>query len=226
MNQNITFLFLCSLFFPICLLGQGKYKDFKISSKGDTINAILQDGKKDGKWVIHVEELRGEPGYEEEGIYKKGEKDGFWRKYNLEGDLIGLEHFILGGKDGLQQYFTYLGDLIREENWKGYNPDAPYDTIPVYGMDNNEILEYKLVKAVPYSVKNGEWRYYEPGSGRLIKLEQWDHNNLVKPNQPKKEPEVAANGKKKEVEKTPEMLQWEKKNRNKKKALRDGKTGL
>lgn len=226
MKRNFIFIFLGFLLFPIFLFGQGKYKEYKINSKGDTINAILQDGKKDGKWVIHVDELRGEPGYEEEGIYKKGEKDGFWRKYNLEGDLIGLEHYILGGKDGLQQYFTYLGDLIREENWKGYNPESPYDTIPIYGMDNNEILEYKLVKAEPYSVKNGEWRYYEPGSGRLLKLEQWDHNNLVKPNQPKKEPEVENNGKKKEVDKTAEMLQWDKKNRNKKKALRDGKTGL
>lgn len=226
MQYKLFFLFIATIFYGLNLFGQGRLKEYKIGASGDTINAVLQDGKKTGKWVVHVDELRGEPGYEEEGMYKKGEKDGYWRKYNLEGDLIGLEHFILGSKDGLQQYFTYLGDLVREENWKGYNPDAPYDTVAVYGMDNNEILEYKLVPAEPYAVKNGEWRYYEPGSGRLIRVEQWDHNNLVKPKPPEKEPAIADNGKKKEVEKTPEMLQWEKKNRNKKKALRDGRTGL
>ncbi|MCC6258721.1 MAG: hypothetical protein IT254_10385 [Chitinophagaceae bacterium] len=224
-SKNIFILFLTCIFY-LPSYAQGRYKEFKLNQNGDTLNAILPDGKKSGKWVIHVDELRGEPGYEEEGVYKKGEKDGFWRKYNLEGDLIGVEHFVLGSKDGLQQYFTYLGDLVREENWKGYNPEAPYDTVAIYGMDNNEILEYKLVPAAPYAVKHGEWRYYEPGSGRLIRTEQWDHNNLVKPKPPTKEPEVASNGKKKEVEKTPEMLKWEQKNKNKKKALRDGRTGL
>jgi len=226
MKQKIIFLFACISFMGLNSFAQGRYKEYQISANGDTINAVLQDGTKTGKWVIHVDELRGEPGYEEEGMFKKGLKDGFWRKYNLQGDIIALEHYVYGTKDGLQQYFTYLGDLIREENWKGYNPDAPYDTVAIYGMDNNEIIDYKLVKAEPYAVKNGEWRYYEPGSGRLLRVEQWDHNNLVKPNSPKKEPVVASDGKKKEVEKTPEMLEWEKKNRKKKHALRDGRTGM
>ena len=201
-----------------------QYKEFKLNAQGDTINAITKDGQKQGKWVLHIDEVRGEPGYEEEGVYKKGVKDGFWRRYNLEGDLIAVEHFVLGGKDGLQQYYTYLGDLLREENWKGYNPDAPYDTIAVYGTGSNEIVDYKIVKAEPYSVKDGEWRYYEPGSGRLIKTEQWARNNLLVPGGPKKE--VATTDKAKKPEKTAEMLEWEKKNKGKKKALRDGKTGL
>jgi antitoxin component YwqK of YwqJK toxin-antitoxin module len=204
--------------------GFAQYKEYKLNAKGDTINAITKDGQKKGKWVIHVDEIRGNPGYEEEGVFKKGVKDGFWRRYNLEGDLIAVEHFILGGKDGLQQYYTYLGDLEREESWKGYNPDAPYDTIAVYGTGSNEIVDYKIVKAEPYSVKDGEWRYYEPGSGRLIRTEQWARNNLIVPGAAKKE--VANTDKAKKPEKTAEMLEWEKKNKGKKKALRDGKTGM
>jgi hypothetical protein len=225
MNYKIFVLIISGIVYSQLTFSQVQYKEYKIGPNGDTINAVRQDGKKVGKWVIKVEELRGEPGYEEEGMYKNGEKDGYWRKYSTQGDLIGVEHYLLGGKDGLQQYFTYLGDLIREENWKGYNPDAPYDTVAVYGMDNNEVIDFKLVKAEPYSVKNGEWRYYEAGSGRLIKVEQWANNNLVKPNEPKKEV-VENSEKKKEVKKTPEMLEWEKKNSNKKKALRDGRTGM
>ena len=201
-----------------------QYKEYKLNANGDTINAINKNGEKQGKWVIRVDELRGNPGYEEEGVFKKNVKDGYWRRYNLDGDLIAVEHFILGGKDGLQQYFTYLGDLEREESWKGYNPDAPYDTVAVYGTGSGEIIDYKIVKAEPYSVKHGDWKYYEPGSGRVIRSEKWERNNLVIPEVP--QATAASNDKPKKVEKTAEMLEWEKKNSGKKRALREGRTGM
>ena len=178
---------------------------------------------KQGKWVIHVEPLRGEPGYEEEGIFKNNNKEGIWRKYSLQGDIIAVELYKRGGKDGIQQYYTYLGDLIREESWRGYDPDAPYDTIAVYGEGNNEIIEYKIVKAEQYSVKHGEWKYYDAGSGRLVKVEKYERGHLETPNDNKKTV-AAPPAKKKEVEKTPEMLEWEKKNKGKKNVVRDGRT--
>jgi len=212
----IQFLFLMN--------GSAQYKTYKLSADGDTLNALDKNDMKQGKWVVHVDELRGEPGYEEEGIFKKDKKEGIWRKYSLTGDIIAVEFFKNGGKDGVQQYYTYLGDLIREESWKGYDPDAPYDTIAVYGEGNNEIVDYKIVKAEQYSVKHGEWKYFEAGSGRLVKVERYDRGHLetspgstVKTNTP-------VIDKNKKVEKTPEMLEWEKKNKGKKKALRDGRT--
>ena len=141
--------------------GMAQYKTYKLNAEGDTLNAIDKNDKKQGKWVMHVEPLRGEPGYEEEGIYKNNNKEGYWRKYSLTGDIIAVELYKLGGKDGIQQYYTYLGDLIREESWRGYDPDAPYDTIPIYGTASNEIVDYKIVKAEQYSVKQGEWKYFE-----------------------------------------------------------------
>lgn len=211
--------------FTLCATAQ-KYKTYKLSAKGDTLNAITQDGLKQGKWVMRVEEIRGEPGYEEEGLYHKGQKEGLWRRYNLTGDLISVENFLRGSKDGLQQYFTYLGDLEREENWRGYNPDSPYDTIPIYGTGSGEIIDYKIVKAEPYSVKHGEWKYYEPGTGRLIKKEEYDRNLLVVPKPKETATAAATPTKKKEAPKTAEMLEWEKKNKGKKRVMRDGKTGL
>lgn len=217
-----------TLFFLSALLNaEAQYKSFKISAKGDTINKIDKNGFKQGKFVLRREELRGEPGFEEEGIYKNDTKEGIWRSYNLTGDPTGFETYLHGGKDGLQQYYSPLGELLREENWRGYNPDAPYDTIAVYGTGSNEIVDYKIVKAEQYSIKQGMWRYYEPVTGRLVKTEEWDRNNLVLPNAPKKE--VGGNslkGVKKEVAKTPEMLAWEKKNKGKKKVIRSGQTGL
>src|SRR5688572_5027598 len=87
------------LFLVACLVTMNvsaQYKSYKISVKGDTINAINAKGLKAGKWVNRIEELRGEPGYEEEGTYKDGAKDGTWRLYTLEGDLLGIENYKNG----------------------------------------------------------------------------------------------------------------------------------
>ena len=204
-----------------------QYKSLKISANGDTINKIDKKGFKQGKYVLRTDELRGEPGFEEEGIYKNNTKEGIWRRYNLMGDPIGFETYLHGGKDGFQQYYSALGELLREENWRGYNPDAPFDTIAIYGTGSNEIVDYKIVKAEQYSIKQGSWRFYEPVTGRLLKTEEWDRNNLILPNSLKKE--VGSNSLKavkKEVAKTASMLEWEKKNKGKKNVVRNGQTGL
>jgi antitoxin component YwqK of YwqJK toxin-antitoxin module len=219
--MKLLCLFFCLVFSQLILFGQ--YKDYQINPKGDTINKVLKNDKREGKWVIEVKELRGEPGYVEEGVYRKGEKDGFWRRYSDQGDLLGVEHYILGGKDGLQQYFNNLGDLEHEENWKGYNPDAPFDTIPVFGTGSGEIIEYKIVKAEPYSVKDGEWKFYDPGTGRLLRTEQWSKNNLLNPGS-SKTAGVPKYVKPEKAVKTDDMLQWEKSTKGKKTTLRDGRT--
>lgn len=204
--------------------GMAQYKTYQLNAEGDTLNAIDKNDKKQGKWVIHVEPLRGEPGYEEEGIFKDNNKEGIWRKYSLTGDIIAVEFYKLGGKDGIQQYYTYLGDLIRQESWRAYNPESPYDTVAVYGTGSNEIIEYKLVKAEPYSVKHGEWKYFDPGTGRIVKLEKYDRGHLENPTDNTKTAAAVVPEKKKEVEKTPEMIEWEKKNKGKKRVVRDGRT--
>ena len=218
--RQILFTAMACLFFS--QTGFTQYKSFKISVKADTINRILSNGQKQGKWVIEIPELRGEPGYVEEGAYNKGYKNSVWRKYTEQGDLIAYENYLNGGKDGEQQYFNHMGDLIRIENWKGYDPNAPYDTVAVYGTGNNEIIDYKISKAEPYSVKQGEWKYYDPSTGALVRTEVWELNNIKKPEE-KPKTDVAV--KKKEVPKTAAMIEWDLKNKGKKGAVRNGETG-
>ena len=43
--------------------GMAQYKSYKLNAEGDTLNAIDKKDMKQGKWVIHVEPLRGPVGY-------------------------------------------------------------------------------------------------------------------------------------------------------------------
>ena len=216
------------LFFFL-LSGKAQYKTYSLSPDGDTLNVIDKNGLKQGRWVTTVGEIRGEPGYDEEGLYKDNEKMGPWRKYTSAGDILAIENFRLGGKDGRQEYFNFLGILQRQEEWKGYNPDFLFDTIAVYGNENNEIISYKIVKAQPYSVKNGEWKYFD-SEGKLIKTEKYDRGRLLI--EPDKKIAVTETKKvdtpEKDKAKTKEILDYEKKYGKKKRQQieRDGKTGL
>lgn len=216
--QKLLLIFIAIQF---CYSAEAQYKTYTLSPRGDTLNAIDKYNLKQGKWVVHVDPLRGEPGYEEEGVFVNGKKEGMWRKYTLQSDLIAVENYRYGGKDGLSQYYTPYGELIREENWRAYNPDSPYDTIAIYGTGSNEIISYKIVKAEQYSVKDGNWTYYDPGTGRIIKSEKYDRNRLL--NAPKNE---VVTEEPKKIAKPAEVLEYEKKNSGKKKVkVRDGQTG-
>ncbi len=209
-----------AVIFFLCGKSYAQYKSFKISVKGDTINRVDLKGLKQGPWVVHVDPLRGEPGYEEEGYFENNKKEGEWRKYTLQGDFIALENYRWGDKDGKSQYFTSSGSLIREENWRAYNPNAPYDTIAVYGPDNGQIIGYKIVKAEPYSVKDGEWIYYDAQTGRVAKIEKFDRGHLI----PQANKEIVSDEPMKKI-KPKEVIEFEKKNSRKKKVkVIDGRT--
>ena len=102
-----------------------------IGARGDTLNCVDRQDRKQGKWVNHVDEVRGEPGYEEEGEYKNNRKEGPWRIYTLQGDLLGVEYYKWGNKDGVCQYFAPSGALLKEESWRALNPDKASDTLQV-----------------------------------------------------------------------------------------------
>jgi hypothetical protein len=221
MILKVQKLLLLYALLQFCTTAGAQYKTYTLSVHGDTLNAIDHKELKQGKWVVHVDALRGEPGYEEEGIFVDDKREGIWRKYTLNSDLIAIENYKYGGKNGLCQYYTPLGELVREENWRAYDPAQPYDTIAVYGTGSNEILSYKIVKAEQYSVKDGNWTYYEPATGIILKTEKYDRGQLV----PEQKTGLVSDGPK-TVTKPPEVLEYEKKNSGKKKIkVRDGQTG-
>ncbi|HVZ57960.1 MAG TPA: hypothetical protein VG870_14970 [Chitinophagaceae bacterium] len=216
-----------------CTAGFGQWKSYIIGVKGDTLNCVDQQGRKQGRWVEHVDALRGEPGYEAEGVYVNGRKEGPWRKYSLMGDLIAMENYHWGNKDGKNTYFTNTGQLLREESWKAVNPDNPYDTVDVYDInDPTRVIERRVVKLEGYSLKHGTWTYYDPETGNVDHTDRYwldklsDGQDDLKPlavsgGQGQNKADSTA-GKK---AKPQVVLDYEKKNTRKKIKVRDGQTG-
>ena len=164
----MKWLFILFLFPSFAVTAQ--WKSYRLTSNNDTINCIDKNDLRQGKWSIKIEGLRGEPGRDEEGIYKDGKKEGLWRVYTSMGDLYALENYRWGNKDGKSQYFNISG-IVREESWKAVNPANPYDTIDVYDPVDPTKMYRQVVKIEGSSVKHGQWNYYD--NGLITKTENY-----------------------------------------------------
>jgi hypothetical protein len=208
-----------------------RWSQYVLSVKGDTINTTDLKGLKQGRWVIRTESLRGEPGYEEEGAFVDDLKEGPWRRYNLTGDILAIENFLWGFRDGKQLYFSSLGDLIREEGWRAINPKNPYDTIEVPDLNNPMVSVQKIVKHEASELKHGAWKYYNPSSGLIIKNENFSYGQKIdalgRPIAGSSSSQQPMNNEKpKPAQKPAEVMEWERKNNGKKSIkVRDGRTG-
>jgi hypothetical protein len=224
------------MIFFFCQHSYSQCKTYKLDTNRDTINCTDFQDHKQGKWVIRVVDNHGEPGYQQEGAYKDDKKDGTWTTYNLMGDVIAEENYRWGNKDGVCRYYNLSG-LMREESWKAIDPLNPYDTIRVYHLDNSDQYDLKIVKVEASSVKHGIWTYYDPERQTITKTEEYVIDQLVPATTGKKN--IAATDSTGSAHqktdstsianknKPPEVLEYEKKNSNKKKIkVRDGATGV
>ncbi len=209
------------LIFIFCSFNSfSQWKTYSIGVNGDTINGTDKNNLRQGKWVHHVDELRGEPGFEEEGEYKNNRKEGPWRLFSLQGDLTGIEIYKWGNKDGVSQYFSPSGALIREEGWKAMNPDKQYDTLEIEDIDHLNQYKTVIVKNEGVAIKHGTWKFYDPVSGMIIKTETY---SLGKLEGGKADKTVALVDSTKASAKPKEVLDYEKKNAGKKKIkVKDG----
>jgi antitoxin component YwqK of YwqJK toxin-antitoxin module len=202
-------------------------KSSKLNPKGERINCVDQQDQRQGKWVNRIESLRGEPGYEEEGAYKDGKKEGTWRLYTLMGDLFAIERYRWGNKDGVSQYFSMAG-LSREESWKAVNPENPYDTIEVPDPINPYKVQMKVVKIEGTSVKHGTWKYYDEETGRITKTEKYLLDKIEDPFKSAMAAGEALDSTKAKASKPavkvkpPAVLEFEKKNAKRKIKVIDG----
>jgi hypothetical protein len=238
----MRFIFLIALFVSLDSFAQ--WKEFIISVRGDTLNRVDMNGKKQGPWVIHVDELRGEQGYDEQGYFIDDKKDGKWVRFSLMGDKLAEENYRWGSLDGRSRYYTRRGGLMREESWRAIEPGRKFDTVDVVDVnDPNKVVDQVIVKVEGQTMKHGTWTYYDPEWGTILKTEEYWIDKL-KTNDPLPgDSSVAADddlapidftgtkpkadaGDKKTVTKPQAILDYEKKNSRKKKIkVRDGSTG-
>jgi hypothetical protein len=160
------------------LRGYSQWKSYIISPNGDSLNCVDKQDHRQGRWVIHVDELRGEPGYEEEGVYKDNNREGTWRIYDLQGDLTGVEFYKWGNKDGVCQYFGMNGTLLREESWRALNPNKVYDTLQVEDVDHLDQYKTVIVKNEGVAIKDGTWKFYDPSTGMVARTEVYTLGKL------------------------------------------------
>jgi len=189
-------LYLCIGFLLLSAAGNAqKWKSYTMGNKGDTLNRLDQNGREQGPWIIRQEALRGEPGFEEEGVFVDGMRMGVWRRYTIDGDLLAVETFRWGMKDGKSVYFSLDGKPTREESWRAIDPKSPYDTIPVRDLkDPNKIVGHQVVKVEPTPRRHGIWKYYDERTGRLDHKEEWVLDKLKSENGEELEPIIPTAG--------------------------------
>ncbi|MEO6315190.1 MAG: hypothetical protein ABIU63_08090 [Chitinophagaceae bacterium] len=218
-------LLICCVF---SITTQAQLQNYTIGVRGDTLNGVDKTGRKQGKWVVRHDEVRGEPGFEEEGTYKDDRREGTWRKFTLLGDQFAVENYRWGYKDGASMYFNLNGELIKEESWRAFNPDKVYDTVDVEDLMRPDHFTTVIVKNEGASIKNGTWKYYDPTAGFISKTEIWVLGKLQAGDDPtgtKKKSVTDSTVAVKAKAKPKEVLDFEKKNAGKKKIkVRDGST--
>ena len=154
----------------------------QIDNKGSSwANANLNKtdglGKRTGMWVTGQPERMGEEGYTEVGSYDHGNKYGSWYKLDDQGELLATETFRNNVLDGEAKYFEG-GFLVATGNYRGLNPNRAVDTF----MVENPVTGEQTLRSISTdrrTVKHGLWRFYDAQTGRLLREEDYQVDELV-----------------------------------------------
>lgn len=213
------------------IIGAAQCISFKLTDRGDTINCMLANNIKHGPWLERYPALRGNPGYEEEGNYLKGKKVGVWRRYSMQGDILAVESYSWGLKNGKSQYYSLFG-IEREESWWAIDPKQKYDTIDIPDLYVDGNYRTIIVPNEGRSMRHGTWTVYNSQTGRIEKSEEYIRDSAVGIlgsmgiTSKKSNPKSAGDSTVVKKEKPSIVQEWEKKNSGKKKVVvRDGSAG-
>jgi hypothetical protein len=141
------------------------------------INQYDAQGKAHGLWYTSTPAHKGEPAEVVMGNYDHGNKTGVWYISDDIGNMHSIETFKHNVRDGEVKYFEN-GQLICVGHFRGLNPRVAMDTFVIVDPMSGE---EKLV-SVPTdrgSVRHGRWRFYDQFSGRLIREEEYQIDELI-----------------------------------------------
>jgi len=187
MTRSLKYLLFAVLLILVTEAGAQEASAKKASGKNTGNNNAENDNsslnkkdaqnRKQGMWYFAVEPLRGEPGYKEFGNYRNDLRTGLWYKLDGEDQLMAIENYKKGVLNGEVQYYT-KGRLSCIGHYRGLNPDNKLDSVwvtdPVTYADTLVIIPSERG-----SLRHGSWRYYDPMSGKLIREEEYQIDNLI-----------------------------------------------
>lgn len=141
------------------------------------INKRDEMGKQHGLWSTFSEAAKSEPATSTFGYYNHGEKHGTWYTSDQTGNLKSIENFKQNVRDGEVKYFEN-GQLTCVGHYRGLNPKVELDTVhitdPITGIES-----WVNVPTERGSVRHGRWRFYDELSGRLLKEEHYQIDELI-----------------------------------------------
>lgn len=143
----------------------------------EKLNQRDAKGRQHGPWYSLQPARMGEPSFSEFGSYDHGRKTGVWYRFDGESQLVSVEHYRNNVLDGEVKYFE-AGQLTCIGHYRGLNPSQEYDTIivthPITGLE-----QLVPVRSDRGSLRHGLWRYYDAQTGRLIREEEYQVDDLV-----------------------------------------------
>ena len=170
--MRLLFVFLLLTLSSWLALGQ-----ITANASGSPLNGTDKRGCKQGMWYIKQPERMGEDAYSELGNYNAGRKTGLWYHMNNLGEITAIEQYRNNVLDGEVKYFEN-GNLVCIGHYRGLNPDRAYDTIfvehPITGVE-----KLTVISTDRGTLKHGLWRYYDLQTGRLIREEDYQVDELI-----------------------------------------------
>lgn len=143
----------------------------------EKLNQYDNQGQRHGFWYTAEPASKGEPASSAFGTYNHGSKTGIWYTADNKGNILAIEQFKYNLRDGEVKYFEN-GQLTCVGHYKGLNPSYQIDTVLiVHPITGEEKMVY--VPTERGSVKHGRWRFYDELSGRLLREQQYQVDELI-----------------------------------------------
>lgn len=165
------------LLLSLYMAGGALAQTVKAQKEQPSLNQTDSKGNRIGTWWIKMPEHMGEPAYSQIGNYDHGRKIGTWYKIDDLGDMMAVENYKNNVLDGEAKYYEQ-GKLTCIGHYRGLNPAYEYDTVMIKDPETDR----EFLKAIPTdkgTLRHGMWRYYDVMTGRLVREEEYQVDDLI-----------------------------------------------
>jgi antitoxin component YwqK of YwqJK toxin-antitoxin module len=173
MRRGSFFIFVSFLLMAFQAVAQKE----QLPSTNVPLNKVDGEGKRNGTWWVNTPARKGEAANAQFGNYDHGVKIGKWYTLDQEGDISAIELYKNDYLNGEVKYYT-KGILYCTGNYVLLNSGREGDSIVVLHPDTHEEFLVPL-KATTESVRHGTWRFYDEETGKLLREEEYQADELL-----------------------------------------------